>query len=69
MQEVAGEAALYFDPARFEDMAEKLMRIYKDESLRGTLVEKGKVMATRYSWERTAGLLWESIEKAALAGK
>jgi glycosyltransferase involved in cell wall biosynthesis len=64
MQEIAGEAALYADPARFEDIGEQMMRIYKDENLRKELIEKGKIVAQRYSWDRTAALLWKSIEKA-----
>jgi hypothetical protein len=42
-----------------------MMKIYKDEDLRKTLIEKGKQVADKYSWKRTADLLWESILKAA----
>jgi glycosyltransferase involved in cell wall biosynthesis len=41
MQEVAGEAGLYFDANNYVDIAEKMMLIYKDESLRNRLIEKG----------------------------
>ncbi|HYH56610.1 MAG TPA: glycosyltransferase family 1 protein, partial [Anseongella sp.] len=34
MQEIAGEAGLYFDPSDPADMADKMMLIYKDENLR-----------------------------------
>jgi glycosyltransferase involved in cell wall biosynthesis len=64
MEEIAGDAALYADPKSFEDLAEKMMLIYKDENLRNTLIEKGKIVSLRYSWPRTAELLWESIQKA-----
>ena len=64
MQEIAKEAALYADPSSHEDIAEKMMRIYKDEDLRNELIEKGKSVSKEYSWDRTAGLLWKCIEKA-----
>ena len=43
---------------------DKMMLIYKDEKLRKELIEKGKIIAARYSWQRTAELLWQSILKA-----
>jgi glycosyltransferase involved in cell wall biosynthesis len=64
MQEIAGDAALYVDAKSFEDIAEKMMRIYKDENLRKELIEKGKIIAKQYSWQRTAELLWQIILKA-----
>jgi len=64
MEEIAKDAALYADPESFEDIAAKMMLIYKDEKLRKELIEKGKVIADQYSWQRTAELLWQSILKA-----
>lgn len=65
MQEIAKDAALYFDPDSYEDIAGKMMLIYKDENLRSKLIEKGKTVAAGYSWQHTADLLWESILKTA----
>ena len=64
MQEIAGEAALYFDPRNHSDIADKMMLIYKDESLRNQLSEKGKYQAEKYSWENAAEIFWESILKS-----
>ncbi len=64
MQEIAGEAALYADPASYQDIAEQMMRLYKDESLRRRLIEKGKEIVSKYSWDRTADLLWQSMGDA-----
>jgi len=64
MEEIGGEAGLYFDPRDHEDIAEKMMLIYKDENLRAQLVKQGYEQAQIYSWERTANLLWDSIMKA-----
>ncbi len=65
MQEIGGDAGLYFDPSSHEDMAEKLMLIYKDEQLRNNMVEKGLGMAKKFSWKHTSELLWQSVLKTA----
>ncbi|MBD0299090.1 MAG: glycosyltransferase, partial [Nitrososphaera sp.] len=64
MQEISNTAALYFDAADPASMADQLMLIYKDEDLRRTLIEKGRSVAKKYSWQRTAELMWACIEKA-----
>ncbi len=66
MEEIAKDAALYADAENFEDIAENMMRIYKDENLRKELIEKGKMIAPQYSWQRTAELLWQSILQAVV---
>jgi glycosyltransferase involved in cell wall biosynthesis len=65
MEEIGEDAALYFDPADIRDMGDKLMMIYKDETLRSRLIGKGKLIAEKYNWDRTADFLWEAIEKAS----
>lgn len=65
MQEIGEDAALYFDPSDAKDMGEKLMLIYKDENLRNKLIQRGNEIKKKYSWERTAQLLWQSVEEAA----
>lgn len=64
MEEAAGNAALYFNPKDHADIADKMMLIYKDESLRKQLIEKGKQNIEKYNWERSADLFWQSILKA-----
>ncbi|MEP6950425.1 MAG: glycosyltransferase family 1 protein [Ginsengibacter sp.] len=63
MAETCGDAALYADPANFKDIAIKMMLIYKDENLRKVLIEKANLQAEKYSWDITAGLFWNAIEK------
>ena len=65
MQEIAGEAALYFNPHDVDDMAQQLMTIYKDENKRSQLIQKGKAAKKGYSWQTTADALWQSIQAAA----
>ncbi len=64
MQEIAGDAALYANPVLPASIAEQMMLIYKDESLRKTLVEKGTVRSLPFTWERTSALLYEAMMKA-----
>jgi glycosyltransferase involved in cell wall biosynthesis len=63
MEEAAGDAALYFNPNNHQDIADKMMLIYKDENLRKQLIEKSKTNAAKYDWEKSAELFWESILK------
>jgi glycosyltransferase involved in cell wall biosynthesis len=63
MQEIAGDGALYFDPADHADMAEKIMTIYKDERLKAQLIEKGKKAIEVFDWDKSAEKFWASIMK------
>lgn len=65
MPETGGDAALYAAPDDVEGLAAQMMRLYKDEELRNQLREKGFQQAGRFSWERSADVLWNCIEKAA----
>jgi len=64
MPEVAGDAALLVDPFSPESIAEALYKAYQYESIRSDLVLRGRKRKDIFSWQRTADLLWESIEKA-----
>ena len=64
IKEIAGDAVLYANSDDHNDIAEKMMLLYKDEALRDDLVEKGKTVVSTHSWDKTAGLLWQNIEKA-----
>jgi glycosyltransferase involved in cell wall biosynthesis len=54
LREVAGDAAIYFDPLREDALAEGLRRIVSDEPLRAELSHKGRERARTFTWERTA---------------
>ncbi len=62
--EVASDAALYFNSNDYKDIADKMMLIYKDEKLRQHLIDKGREQVKKYNWEKSAPMLWMSIEKA-----
>ncbi|MCW3110178.1 MAG: glycosyltransferase family 1 protein [Segetibacter sp.] len=63
MSEIAGDAALYADPAKPEEIAEQMKKIFKDEQLRNKLIEAAKGRAKLFSWNKTAALLWQVIEQ------
>jgi glycosyltransferase involved in cell wall biosynthesis len=56
LPEVAGEAALLFDPHDEAAIAEAILRLLTDETLRPRLRELGTTRAKQFTWERTARL-------------
>lgn len=54
LPEVAGSAALYFDPLDPAAMAEAMQSILTDGELRARLVEDGATRALKFSWRQTA---------------
>jgi glycosyltransferase involved in cell wall biosynthesis len=65
MQEIVKDSALFADANDHNDIADKMIRIYKDENLRNELIQKGRQIYPRYSWDKTAELFWQSILKAS----
>jgi glycosyltransferase involved in cell wall biosynthesis len=54
MPEVAGEAALYFDPLSVESIAESIETIFCDASLVKSLIQTGKLNVSRFSGKACA---------------
>jgi glycosyltransferase involved in cell wall biosynthesis len=54
LPEIAGEAALYFNPLDTVDMARGIERVLTEPSLAADLVERGHAQARKFSWEKTA---------------
>ncbi len=67
MPEIGADAYLYINPESFEDIAQKMMLLYKDETLRNILIENGQKRLALFSWDKTAGKMWNCIELAAHA--
>jgi glycosyltransferase involved in cell wall biosynthesis len=63
LPEIAGDAALTFDPERADRLEELLIRVLQDDSLRQTLSAKGFVRANRFSWEKAARETLKLYEK------
>ena len=65
MAEIGKDAALLVDPANHQDIAEKMMNLYKDESLRNKLVEKSRDLASELTWEEAANKFISAVRQAA----
>jgi len=65
--EIFGEAAVLVEPADVPGIASALGRVLRDEALRSDLVSRGRALAARFSWQRTAALTWDVLEAAARA--
>jgi len=63
MPEIAGDAALTVDPFNPQSIANAMKKITFDHKLKNILIEKGKIRRENFSWDKTAQLLWQSIEK------
>ncbi len=54
LHEVAGDAALFFNPHNADDLARKMNIIARDEAVRQDLIEKGLLRVKNFSWEKCA---------------
>jgi glycosyltransferase involved in cell wall biosynthesis len=68
LPEVAGDAALLFDPEDVDTMRAALERLLDDAELRARLREAGRERAAGFTWRRTAELTAASYSRA-LAGR
>jgi glycosyltransferase involved in cell wall biosynthesis len=64
LPEVAGEAALLFDPHDQAAIASAISRLLSDETLRGRLQARGLARSRQFTWERTARLTLASYARA-----
>jgi glycosyltransferase involved in cell wall biosynthesis len=66
LPEVAGDAALYFDPDHVKGLADAMTNVAGDPALRATLRAKGVARARAFSWSRTADATM-AVYRAVLA--
>jgi glycosyltransferase involved in cell wall biosynthesis len=64
LPEVAGDAALLFDPRSEDAIAQAIERLLGDPALSRDLRERGLSRANEFSWERTARLTLDSYARA-----
>ncbi len=63
LPEISGNAALYVDPFSVQSIKEGLVEIDQNKIIRDQLIRKGKIQGEKYSWDKSADLLWKSIEE------
>jgi hypothetical protein len=62
LPEVGGYAVLYVDPFAMSQIKDAMIRLYLEKDLRTSLIEKGFLQKEKFSWDKTADLLWGSIQ-------
>jgi len=67
LPEVAGSAALYFDPEDTGAIADAIARLLADRGLREELAAAGRERAARFTWERAAAGTLACYERALAA--
>jgi len=61
LPEVCGDAALYFDPMREEQIASSIRQLTNMQALRSELKEKGRQRALQFTWNKAAGELLQIV--------
>jgi glycosyltransferase involved in cell wall biosynthesis len=69
LTEVAGDAALTFDPERQEELTAAVRRLLDDRGLAHELVQRGLERAQAFTWRRTGERSLAGYRRAALAGR
>ena len=54
MPEILGDAALYFDPEKTDEMIDSIEKILNNPELKKNMIEKGKIRTEKYSWHSCA---------------
>lgn len=67
--EICGDAALYFNPYKTEEIAFALQKFTEDKALQKVLSEKGKLQAQKYSWKESAEILLKKLEEISTMRK
>jgi glycosyltransferase involved in cell wall biosynthesis len=68
LPEIAQDSALLIDPLDTNAIAAGIQQLADDETLRQTLVQKGKEQAKRFTWRKSAAQVMDVLEEAAAAG-
>lgn len=63
MPEVAGEAAILVDPGSVDSIKNAMLRISQNPDQQRQLIVKGQKQREKFSWDKTAEKVWNSIEK------
>ncbi len=63
LPEVAGDAAIYANPFDITSISDAFQRMANDDELRQKLSANAMAISKKYSWDKSAKLLWKSILK------
>ncbi len=68
LPEILGEAALYHEVGSAGEIAAQVRRVVGDSELRSKLIEAGREMSSRYTWDRAAAAMARLLARAASGG-
>ena len=63
--EVGGDAVWYFDPYEYEDLSRTMKAALENPTLRSSMVERGLLRASQYSWDTTARKMIDILDQTA----
>jgi glycosyltransferase involved in cell wall biosynthesis len=61
MPEIAGDAALFVNPFEVDSITAAMLNLWKNPDVRIKLIEKGRAQRLKFSWDKTADKLWNSM--------
>ena len=65
LPELVGDAGLQVDPKCVADIAAAMSRCSDDEALRQSLIERGRLRAKRFTWDKTAEKVMDVFDELA----
>jgi glycosyltransferase involved in cell wall biosynthesis len=63
LPEIAGNAAHFVSPDSITEIAEGMRKVSESSDYQNELIKKGQQQLKEFSWDKSANLLWESIQK------
>ena len=63
MPEIIGDSELLVNPFEVTEISKAMIHLFNDSLLQQQLIEKGNLRKNNFSWDKSANLLWQSIEK------
>jgi len=63
LPEVCGAGAVYFDPENLSQLVEIMRRVINENEFKNDLISKGRSNTLRFSWENSANIIYENINK------
>ena len=67
LPEVAGDAAIFFNPNNPENMAEQIHALQKDQDLKRDLAQRGLLRTRLFSWKNTANQMLDVYHRTYAA--
>jgi glycosyltransferase involved in cell wall biosynthesis len=65
LPEITGDAALFFDPLKPDDIGLQMAHVYKDEQARSLMIERGLIRAGLFNWSESCKQVREILEDAS----